>query len=419
MGFFAPIAIAAGSAIAGMSALKSARGDGGAGSTLDAIAAEMRGLNPPTAADLTYRLDELVQQGVLTPEQAQAFLVEQSAFDEVSDDPRLRDAQIGALSELANISESGGLTMTDRARLEKITSRLGQEERGSREAIQQRAAEMGRSGSGLEYADMLLNQQGSAMRASQEGTDLAALAEERALESLTRGASLAGQVRGQDFEQAARKAEAKDTLAKFNADHLQSTEAANVAARNAARERDLDERQRISDENARIAGANREIAVTAKQTSFENDLAKKKAIADALAAKAQQQTERQKSKAAMAGGMAGVVGSTGAALLAKSDARAKDIEGKEPDVDAFMASLRPIAFDYKSGGAGAGEAPGRHIGVRAQDVEKTPEGRTMVKDTPQGKMLDMAKGFGMILASLASLHEKYEDLERGGAQAAA
>ncbi len=409
MGFFAPLAIAAGSAVAGLSAMNAARGDGGAGATLDALAAEMRGLTPPTAEELTYRLDDLVQQGLVSPEQAKTFLVEQSAFDDVSGDPRLRDAQMGALSELANISESGGLTMADRASLEQINSRIDQEERGSREAIQSHQAEMGRSGSGLEYAELLANQQGAATRGAQQGTDLAALAEMRALESLTQGATLAGQVRGQDFDQDARKAEAKDAMAKFNTEHLQGTEMTNVAARNAANERNLGERQRISDENARIAGTNREIASTAKQTVFENDLAKKKAIADALAAKAQQQTERQKSKAAMAGGMAGVAGSVGAGLLAKSDERAKDIEPGAPDLDAFMESLRPIAFDYKSGGTGAGEGPGRHVGVRAQDVEKTPEGRTMVKNTPQGKMLDMAKAFGLILGSLAELKDEIDE----------
>lgn len=411
MGFWAAAIPIAMSAVGGLAASKAARGDGGAGATLDAIAAEMRGVNAPTRQELTYRLENLVQQGLINPEQAQAFLVEHSAYDEISDDPRLRDAQMGALSELANISESGGLTMRDKARLEQVTSRLGQEERGGREAIQQRAAEMGRSGSGLEYADILMNQQGSATRGSQAGTDIAAMAEERALESLTQGASLAGQVRGQDFEQAARKAEAKDALERFNAGQLQGTEMTNVAARNAAKERNLGERQRISDENARITGTNRQIASEANQTVFENEMEKKKAIADALAAKAQQQTARQQSKAAMAGGLAGVAGSVGAGLLAKSDENAKEIEPGAPDVDAFMDSLRPIAFEYKGGGKGAGEAPGRNIGVRAQDVEKTPEGRTMVKDTPQGKMLDMAKGFGMILASLASLHEKYEDLE--------
>jgi hypothetical protein len=409
MGFWAAAIPLAVSAVSSLAAAKSARGDGGAGSTLDAIAAEMRGINAPTAEELTYRLDNMVQQGLISPEQAKTFLVEQSGYNEITDDPRLRGAQMDALSSLANISESGGLTMTDRARLEQITSRQGQEERGGRQAIQQRAAEMGRSGSGLEYADLLMNQQGSAGRASQEGTDLAALAEERALESLTQGASLAGNVRGQDFEQAARKAEAKDTLSKFNAGQLQGTELTNVGARNAAQEGNLAERQRIADENARIAGTNREIASTAKQTAFENELAKKRVVADALTAKAQQQAEKQKSKAAMAGGMAGVAGSVGSALIAKSDERDKDIEGKAPDLDAFMESLRPIAFDYKSGGTGDGETPGRHVGVRAQDVEKTPEGRTMVKNTPHGKMLDMAKAFGLILGSLAELKEEIDE----------
>lgn len=408
MGFFIPLAIAAGSYLAGKKAMDSASKDGGAAATMDQLLAEMNGVNPPTAADLTYRLDNMVQQGLISPAQAKTFLVEHSGYEGIQDDPATRDAQMGALSSLANISESGGMTMQDRAKLEQITSRQGQEERGSREAILQNEAEKGRSGSGLEYAQLLENQQGGATRAAQEGTDLAATAEQRALESLTQGASLAGQVRGQDFEQAARKAEAKDALAKFNAGNLQSTEAANVASRNAAQEANLAEKQRVSDTNVETAGKNREIAATATQSAFDDQMAKKKMIADALTAKAQQQTERQKAKASAAGGMMGVLGSVGSGLMAKSDENAKDIEPGKPDLDAFMESLKPIAFDYKSGGTGEGEGPGRHIGVRAQDVEKTPEGKTMVKDTPHGKMLDMAKAFGLILGSLAELKDEID-----------
>lgn len=385
-------------------------GDGGAGDTLSGIEAELRGIETPTVEDLTYRLDNLVQQGVITPEQAKDYLVEQTAFSDISEDPTLRDAQIGALSSLKDISESGGLTLTDRAKLEEITSRLGQEERGSREAIMQNAAERGRSGSGLEFAAMLENQQGAATRAAQEGTDLAALAEQRALESLTQGANLAGQVRGQDFDTSSRVAEAKDALAKFNAEHLQSTEASNVAARNAAQAQNLAEKQRVADTNVETAGKNREIQATAKQTAFENEMDKKKAIADALAAKAQIQQQRAAQKDAFTGSLLGTVGTVGTSLMA-SDEKLKDIEGKSPDMDEFMESLRPIAFSYKSGGVRKGESPGRQIGVLAQDVEKTPEGRTMVEDTPDGKMLNTRKGFGAILAALAELHDEIEDLK--------
>lgn len=411
--FWIPLAIAAGSALASANAAKNA-GKSGAGNTLDEAVAGLKGVDAPTAEDLTYRLDQLVQQGLLTPEQAKAYLVDKSSFDSVSTDPRLRAAQMGALSSLQDIGSEGGLTATDKAKIAEITSRNATAERGSREAIVQHAAEMGRSGTPMELAALLENQQGSATRAAQEGTDVAALAEQRALDALSQAGTLGGQVRGQDFGEAAQKAEAQDALKKFNAEHLNSTENTNVAARNTAAAANLAEKQRVSDTNTQITGQNRKVAADAQQTVFENEMTRRKAIADALAAKAQQQTDARKSKDAMVGGLLGTAGTVGAGLLSKSDERSKNIEDKAPDMDAFLASLKPLAFKYKDPGS-AGAAPGENVGVVAQDVEKTPTGRTMVKDTPDGKMLDMQKGFGVILAALASLHDKYDQLEQKAA----
>lgn len=413
MGFFLPLAVAAGSAVAGLAGLKAAGKDSGAGATLDAAARGIEGVRGPRAEDLTYELERLVQQGVISPEEARAYTVDRSAMEGIDVDPRLKAAQMGALSNLQEIGAEKGLTAIDRAKLEEIMSRTGGQERGAREAIEQRMAEQGKAGSGFEFAAKMGSHQDAATRASQEGLDVAAAAQQRALDAIQQAGSLGGQMRGQEFGEKSEVAQAQDALAKFNAEHLQSTNLTNVGARNAAQATNLGERQRVADTNAGITGENRRIAAEAKQTVFENELDKRKAIATALAAKAQEQSERQKAKAAAAGGLLGAGATIGAGLLAKSDERSKDVGGK-PDLDAFMASLKPAEFRYKDPSA-AGAAPGENVGVMAQDVEKTPVGKTMVKNTAGGKMLDMQKGFGVILAALASLHDKYEELEAKGA----
>lgn len=386
-------------------------GDGGSGATMDEALNEIRNLKSPTADDLTYRLDNLVQQGVITPDQAKTFLMQRSSMEDVSTDPRLRSAQLGALSSLQEIGQAGGLTAMDRSKIDALTSRLGQEERGGREAIVQHAAEQGRSGTPLELMALLEGQQGAATRGAQEGTDIAALAEQRALESITQAGALGGQIRGQDFGEKSDVAQAKDALAKFNAEHLQGTEMANVAARNAAQQQNLSERQRIADTNTATAGKNREIAVSATQQAYDDEMKKRETIANALAAKAKDQEEKAKQHDAFVGNLVGTAGTVASSLVAKSDKNSKNIENGIPDLDAFMATLKPAAFTYKDPSS-AGAAPGENVGVMAQDVEKTPVGRTMVKNTPDGKMLDMQKGFGIVLAGLASLHDKYEELEK-------
>lgn len=385
--------------------------DNGASALLQEATTGLKSLRAPTAEELTYQLDQLVQEGVITPEQAKAYLQEGTAFSEISTDPRLEAAQMAALSSLQDIAKSGGLTATDKARIGEITSRIGQEERGAREAIIQREAERGRAGSGLELAALLENQQGAATRASQEGADVAAMAEQRALEALTQAGALGGQIRSQEFGEQSDVASAKDIMARFNAEHLNATNEANAARRMAAQTQNLAEKQRVSDTNAGIRGQNRQIAADAKQTAYENELDKRKSIAAALSAQAQEKLERAKQRDAFVGNLVGTAGTVGAAAVTKSDERSKNIDGDAPDMDSFMEALKPIAFSYKNPGS-KGAAPGANVGVTAQDVEKTPVGKTMVKDTSGGKMLDMQKGFGVILAALAALHDKYEDMER-------
>lgn len=403
-----PIAVAAGSAVAGGFGMKAAMKNSGANKTLDDAMARVMALESPTEDDLKYELDKLVSQGEITPEVAKSYLMDKTAYSDISVDPTVRAAQTDALKSLQDISKEGGLTAIDRSKIDEIISRTGQEERGAREAIVQNQRAMGRGGSGLELAAMLENQQGAATRASQQGTDVAALAQQRALEALTQGANLGGQMEERQFGEASKVAEAKDALTKFNLQNLQSTEEQNVARRQAAATANLSEKQRIADTNVDLTNKGREIGATARQTAFENELAKNKAANELVTAKATAQEEAQKRKAGFVGNLVGAGGSVvGGAMSKLSDETKKDVSPKAPDLDAFMESLTPALYKYKDPTA-AGAQDGEEVGVMAQDVEKSPVGRTMVKNTSGGKMLDMQKGFGVILAALAALHDKID-----------
>jgi hypothetical protein len=80
---------------------------------------------------------------------------------------------------------------------------------------------------------------------------------------------------------------------------------------------------------------------------------------------------------------------------------------------SFLDALQATSFEYKKeakGLPGAGE--GRRLGIMAQDLEKAgPVGKSMVKDTPTGKQVDMGVGFGAILAAQSSLNERLKQLE--------
>lgn len=119
------------------------------------------GLTPPEIKEQELQLEELRRQGMLTPEMIEAINLGPSAMDQVSTDPRLKQAQLSALSKLMEIGEGGGQTLQEKADLARMQTQVGQQERGSREALKQNMAARGMGGSGFELASQLANQQAS------------------------------------------------------------------------------------------------------------------------------------------------------------------------------------------------------------------------------------------------------------------
>ncbi len=162
--------------------------------------------------------------------------VGRSAYEGITTDPRLRDAQMSALQGLAEEGRAGGLTIQSRAALNEANALQAQRERGSREAILQSMAQRGMGGSGTELAAALQNQQGSADRSALAGTQAAADARSRALQAMAQSGDLAGGIRGQEFGEKAQQASARDARERFNASQrlTRAGMSANVRTGNAA-----------------------------------------------------------------------------------------------------------------------------------------------------------------------------------------
>lgn len=93
-----------------------------------------------------------------------------------------------------------------------------------------------------------------------------------------------------------------------------------------------------------------------------------------------------------------------------------DKEGKEnikggSMLHAFLDKLNPVTFEYKEATGDMGRTPGTHLGVLAQDVEKAPGGDSMVKETPEGKAIDLASAVGMLMSAAADAHDRVSSLE--------
>lgn len=151
-------------------------------------------------------------------ERAVAEQLGPSEAGKVFADPALKDAQMHALSKMQEMEQGGGFTLEDKAALNQIQNQLARKESAGRGAITENMAARGVGGGGAELAMQLSNQQGSAERANQAGMDIAGQAQRRYFDSILARGRMAGDMRGQDFSERSRAAEARDAMNRYNAD---------------------------------------------------------------------------------------------------------------------------------------------------------------------------------------------------------
>lgn len=107
---------------------------------------------------------------------------------------------------------------------------------------------------------------------------------------------------------------------------------------------------------------------------------------------------------------AGMTVATALAMVAMlfSDKRAKENIGPGDSVRKTMDSLRSYDFNYK------GQAIPRG-GIMAQDLEKTPLGKSLVSEVGGTKAVDVPQATGLALAGMADLNTRLKKLESSNA----
>lgn len=107
-------------------------------------------------------------------------------------------------------------------------------------------------------------------------------------------------------------------------------------------------------------------------------------------------------------GMAALGAILAAAASAASDKNLKNnIKDGTPNLREFLGAINTHAYKYKDKSLGEGE----HVSPMAQELEKTKLGKSMVADTPIGKIVDYGKGFGAMLAAQAMFEKRISALE--------
>lgn len=271
-------------------------------------AGQISGIEVPDIESLKVQLQDLVQQGVITPEEAQAKLVEANAYDDINVDPQMRAAQMDALMGLQDVYQSGGLTAIDKARLQQIQDEQASFEKGQRGAIMTDRRRRGVGGSGEELAALIAAQQSGADRAGRAGLDVAAEAQRRALEAMMQSGKMGGEIEDRAYGQAAQKAAAANEIAKFNAGTQTQVNLANTAARNTAQAQNLGEKQRVADTNTQTQNQNRLRNSDLISQNYNMRLDKAKAVANALNGVGAAESQQQDRNAQLFGGLLGTAG---------------------------------------------------------------------------------------------------------------
>lgn len=327
-------------------------------------------IQTPALKDLQIQLDKYVAAGRLTPEQAEAELLNSTAFEDIVTDPALEGAQKEALVALQEIGTQGGLTAIDKARMADITAEQTATARGRNEAIMRSARERGMGTSDLTLVNQMINEQAAADRASRRGTDVAAQAEARALQALMQGGQLAGQIRGQDYGEQANLAQSRDALDKFNTQTLNQTNLYNVDAMNKAQAANLANEQAIANANVGTTNEQRRYNAEQHQRMFENEMRKAEGVAgtynqwagDATAAKRSEQAADaallggaiSAGATALGGAFAGPAGAAGAGAATSGGG------GFNPAVMSTNPNYKwdpNTGYNFSEGGQVPGKAP--------------------------------------------------------------
>jgi hypothetical protein len=372
-------------------------------------------------------------------ERAAGVSLDGTAMDGVSTDPRLKDQQLASLAALKDLADNGGMNATDEANLSRIQGQNAQADRGRRDAIMQGMQRRGMGGSGMELLAQLQSSQAATDRSSAEGMNIAGMAQDRALKALMEGGNLAGSVRGQDFGEQSQVAQARDAIAKFNAQNTIQTNQFNagqannmaqfntgnqttvdVANRNNAQDTKKFNAGQIQDSNqfnvtgrqgTHNAGVNTQNQATQYNTvdrpqqQFNNTVTKNQGIAGANSGMAAAHSANADREDAEFGQDVATV-ATIAAMA--SDKRAKkDIKSADAcDFDHFLATIQPKKFKYKDEKHGEGD----RTGVMAQDLQKSKLGsEAVVTIDAEGTLgYDKDKMQGIILGALKHLSDKID-----------
>lgn len=262
----------------------------------------------PSIEDLQVQLEQMVYNGHMSPEQAQAYLAERVDFDNVQGNQQGRQAQQMALDSLMEMGQGDGFTDADRALMQRLQTQNNAQARGAREAIMQNMEARGAGGSGASLLAQLTAQQQQAQQQAQQGMDMAGMAQERALQALQAGGSMGSQMDQQRFAQQMAQQQAKQAQDQFNAANKTNVSQFNVGQNNAAQQFNLNKNFDQNQINTNIKNQQAMHNAQAPQQQFQNQATVAQGKTGVLTQQELTDAEKKKRQSGLVGGLISTAG---------------------------------------------------------------------------------------------------------------
>jgi len=106
------------------------------------------------------------------------------------------------------------------------------------------------------------------------------------------------------------------------------------------------------------------------------------------------------------GGLLGTA-ALAAPFLISDETKKENVSKEDGEISELYKHIRPETYSYKDEENGEG----KHLSPMAQDLEKSEIGKSMVEDTPHGKVVNMGKGFGAMMSMQKALDTRLKKLE--------
>ena len=235
--------------------------------------AQFAGIELPKVSDMEVFLEQLQNAGNYNPVLEQAIGLGPSAMEGLALNPEMRAKQMEALKIFADRALTG-LTPQDKMGMDlAFTGALGTAKAQSGQLLQELQSR-GNTGTGTELIARLNSGQNAAEMARRQGVEQALASQQAKMNAAGGYLSGAGQLRGQDFDELSKVAEAKNLINRYNNSMSNAAQQRNVASQNQYGFANLQNQQNIMNQNTALRNQQQMYNKNLLQQNFNNQMAK-------------------------------------------------------------------------------------------------------------------------------------------------